>query len=103
MKRRLHRKVDFKTNALNNAHVSHLLHNKAGLLQNDGIIIYLQIKKKLMANGYKAQNNTWPSVLSTCTFHYINQIIQKMLFPSTLLNVNFVKYGPKNVYKNKVI
>jgi hypothetical protein len=40
----LHRKVDFKTNALNNAHVSQLLHYKAGLLQNDGIIIYMQIK-----------------------------------------------------------
>ncbi len=44
MKRCLHRKVDFKTNALNNAHVSQLLHYKAGLLHNDGIIIYLQIK-----------------------------------------------------------
>jgi hypothetical protein len=36
--------VDFQANALNNAHVSQLLHYKAGLLQNDGIIIYLQIK-----------------------------------------------------------
>ncbi len=33
-----------KTNVLNNAHVSQLLHYKAGLLKNDGIIIYLQIK-----------------------------------------------------------
>jgi hypothetical protein len=44
MKRCLHRKVDFITNASNNAHVSQLLHHKAGLLQNDGIIIYLLIK-----------------------------------------------------------
>ncbi len=44
MKRCLHRKVDFKANALNNVHVSQLLHYKAGLLQIDGIIIYLQIK-----------------------------------------------------------
>jgi hypothetical protein len=44
MKRCVHRKVDFKTNALNNAHVSQLLYYKAGLLQNNGIIIYLQNK-----------------------------------------------------------
>jgi hypothetical protein len=40
MKRCLHRKGGFKTNALNNAH-GLLLHYKAGLLQNEGIIIYL--------------------------------------------------------------
>jgi hypothetical protein len=44
MKRCLHRKVDFKTNALNKAHVLQLLHHKVEKLQNDGIIIYLQIK-----------------------------------------------------------
>ncbi len=36
--------MDFKTNVLNNAHVLQLFHYEAGLLQNDGIIIYLQIK-----------------------------------------------------------
>jgi hypothetical protein len=50
MKRCLHRKVDFKTNALNNAHVSQLLHFLAGLLQNDGIIVYLQIKPNSHCN-----------------------------------------------------
>jgi hypothetical protein len=44
MKRCLHRNVDFKTNALNNAHVSQLVHYKAVLLQNECIIIQLQIK-----------------------------------------------------------
>jgi hypothetical protein len=44
MKRCLHRKMDFKTNALNNAHVSQLLHYKAGLLQNDRITLYFKIK-----------------------------------------------------------
>jgi hypothetical protein len=39
-----HRKVDFKTNALNNAHVSQLLHYKAGFLPNDGIALYFKIK-----------------------------------------------------------
>jgi hypothetical protein len=48
MKRCLHRKVDFKTNELNNANVSLLFHYKAGLLQNDGIIIHLQIKTNLL-------------------------------------------------------
>ncbi len=43
MKRCLHRKVDFNTNALNNAHVSQLLHYKAGVLQNDGITPYFKI------------------------------------------------------------
>jgi hypothetical protein len=38
----LHRKMVLKTNVLNNLHVSQLLHYKTGLLQNDGIIIYLQ-------------------------------------------------------------
>jgi hypothetical protein len=85
MKRRLHRKVDFKTNALNNAHVSQLLHNKAGLLQNDGITIYLQIK----TNSWQMDTSHRTILGQVCpkrlyTFHYINQIIQKTLFPSTL-------------------
>jgi hypothetical protein len=44
MKWCLHRKVDFKTNLLNNAYASQLLHYKAGLLQNDGITLYFKIK-----------------------------------------------------------
>jgi hypothetical protein len=48
MKRCLHSKVDFKTNALNKAHVLKLLHHKAKRLQNDGIIIYLQIITNLL-------------------------------------------------------
>ncbi len=44
MKRCLHRKVDFKTNALNNAHFSELLYYKAGLLPNDGVTLYFKIK-----------------------------------------------------------
>jgi hypothetical protein len=44
IKRCLHRKVDFKANALNKAHVLQLLHYKAEKLKNGGIIIYLQIK-----------------------------------------------------------
>jgi hypothetical protein len=51
MKRCLHRKVDFKTNALNNAHVSQLLHYKAGLLQNDGITLYFKIKTNSLQVG----------------------------------------------------
>jgi hypothetical protein len=70
----LHRKMDFKTNALNNAHVSQLLYYKAGLLQNDGIIICLQIKTNSFQMDKKTQNKTWPS----CTFHYI-KVIQKRL------------------------
>ncbi len=74
------------------------------MLQNDGIIIYLQIKTNSYQR-YKLQNNSWPNVLSGCTFHHTNQITNysKTLFHSTPLNVNLVKYGPKNVYKNKVI
>ncbi len=55
MKRCLHGKVDFKTNALNNAHVSQLLNYKAGLLQNDGIIKHLQIQvtEQKLANCLK--------------------------------------------------
>jgi hypothetical protein len=60
----LHKQVDFKANALNNVHVSQRFHYKAGLLDNHGIIIYSRIKNKLIANGYKSQNNTWPSVPS---------------------------------------
>jgi hypothetical protein len=50
MNRCLHRKVDFKTNALNNVHVSQLLHYKAELLQNGCIIMYvLADQNKLIA------------------------------------------------------
>ncbi len=94
MKRCLHRKVDFKTNELNNAHVPLLFYYKAGLLQNDGIIIYLQIK-----TNSSQMDTSHRTVLDhgseACTFHYINKIIKKTPFPSTLLNVNLVKYGPR--------
>ncbi len=46
MKRCLHRKVDFKTNAMNNAHVSQLLP------------YYIHYQNKLVASGYKSQNTT---------------------------------------------
>ncbi len=78
--------------ALNTVHVSQLLHCKAGLLQNDGIILYTCRSKQTHFKWilYKSQNNTWPSVLSGCIFHYITKFIQKMPFPSTHLNVNLV-------------
>jgi hypothetical protein len=47
MKRCLHRKVDFKTNALNNAHVSQRLHN-----------YILEDLNKLVVSGYNSQNTT---------------------------------------------
>jgi hypothetical protein len=98
MKRCLHRNVDFKTNALNNAHVSQLLHYKQDCYKTTVLFYTCRSKQN---HSKKSQNNTWPSVLSGCTFHYMNQIIFKTPFPSTLLNVNLVKYGPKNVYKIK--
>jgi hypothetical protein len=103
MKRCFHRKVDFKTNASNNAHVSQQLHYNAVLLQNDGIIIYvLADQNKLIAKIQVTENNTLPSALSGCTFHSINQLF-KNSFPCDSYNVNVMKYWPKNVYKNKVI
>ncbi len=48
------------------------------------IIHILADKNKLIANGNKLQNNTWPSVLRGCTFHYINKIIQNVSFKGTV-------------------
>jgi hypothetical protein len=63
MKQCFHRKVDFKTNALNNAHVLQLLHYKAGLLQNDDYY-KLADQNKLTANGYKSHLAKCPKYFS---------------------------------------
>ncbi len=44
LKRCLHRKVDFKTNAAYKAHVSLLFHSEAKLLQNGCFILHFRIK-----------------------------------------------------------
>ncbi len=48
------------------------------------IIHILADQNKLIENGNKLQNKTWPSVLSGCTFHYINKIIQNVSFKGTV-------------------
>jgi hypothetical protein len=73
-------KVDLKTNALNNAHISLLLHY---------YMYTLRSKNKLVASGFKSQNTTCKSVLSGCTFGCINKIIQNRTFPSALSNISF--------------
>jgi hypothetical protein len=69
MKPCLHRKVDFRTNALNNAYVSLLLHDKAGLLQNDGITAYFKIK----TNSLQV-DTSHRTLLVLSTFDSLNQI-----------------------------
>jgi hypothetical protein len=75
MKRCLRRKVDFKTNALNKAHVLHLLHYKAEKLQNGGIIIYLQIKTNSlqMITSYRTIIHTWKVYLRGKKLNVINR------------------------------
>jgi hypothetical protein len=75
MKRCLQRKVDFRTNALNNAHVSLLLHDKAGLLQNDGISAYFKIKTNSLQvdTSHRTQ-------LVLSTFDCLNQIQNQQKF-----------------------
>jgi hypothetical protein len=97
IKRCLHRKVDSKTNALNNAHISQLFHYKSRLLQNDGIIVSLLIKTNSfqMDTSHRKKLAKFPQRLHFPI--YINKIIQKRI-SLLLLNVNLMKYGPTKVY-----
>ncbi len=56
------------------------MYHKAGLLQNDRIILDLQIKTN-SSQGLQVPETIFVliSVLSGCIFHYVNQIIQKRL------------------------
>ncbi len=62
MKRCLHRKVDFKLNALNIAHILQQLHYKAEKLSKRRYYYILADQNKLIANEYKSQNKILRSV-----------------------------------------
>ncbi len=87
LKRCLHRKVDFKTNELNNVHVSQLLHYNAGLQSSPECALQVYILTSVWIKNMFF--NIEPVFLAS--FCFLWQFVQE-------------QYGfERNVYQNKVI
>jgi hypothetical protein len=86
----LHKKVDFKTNALNNAHVSQLLHFNAGLQSSPECALQVYIFTICMNKKY--------------VFQYRNGFSGFFQFFVTVRSELQEQYGfEQNFYQNKVI
>ncbi len=81
-------KVDFKTNALNKAHVLQLRHYKAEKLQSDVIIIYLQIKTNSLQMNTSHRTIYLESVFARKKMIYYKQ----SRLPAVFLIISSVNY-----------
>jgi hypothetical protein len=63
------------------------------------IVIYLQIKKNSLQMDASHRTILLPSVPKRMHFPLYQEYYSKTSFPSTLLNVKLVKYGPGNIFQ----